>query len=152
VATAESVWRQAKIQNYALDIAVDEFMTCGGPEPLRYSVVVTERREDKRDGSAGRKAGYAPTVEDLFRMIEVTEPNGSSVTYTLRASSTFTMEHLRDAATKEGLEVPADGNPPTQGLPSGDRSAAFGPSCGEASAPGLELAVLPNTHGRGGSP
>jgi hypothetical protein len=29
----------------------------------------------------GQKPGYAPTVEDLFRMIEVSGPNGSTVIY-----------------------------------------------------------------------
>jgi hypothetical protein len=53
VATAERVWRQAGIENYTLDIAVDECMACGGPDPLRYSVVVTNG-EKTSETEAGR--------------------------------------------------------------------------------------------------
>jgi hypothetical protein len=74
VATAERVWRQAGIENYTLDIAVDECMACGGPEPLRYSVIVTNGEETSETDPPGEKPGYAPTVENLFWQIEANEP------------------------------------------------------------------------------
>jgi hypothetical protein len=81
VATAERVWRQLGIENYTLDIAVDECMACGGPEPLSYSVVVTNGKKTTETDPPGERPGYAPTVEDLFRMIEVVGPDGSTATY-----------------------------------------------------------------------
>lgn len=81
VATAEKVWRQAGIEDYTLDVAVDGCMACGGPEPLRYSVVVTNGEKTSETNPPGQKPGYAPTVEDLFRMIEVSGLNGSTVKY-----------------------------------------------------------------------
>jgi hypothetical protein len=81
VATAERVWRQAGIENYTLDVAVDGCMACGDPEPLRYSVVVRNGEKTSETDPPGEKPGYAPTVENLFRMIEASGPNGSTVTY-----------------------------------------------------------------------
>ncbi len=81
VATAERVWRRAGIGNYTLDIAVDGCMACGGPEPLRYSVVVTNGEKTSETDPPGEMPGYAPTIENLFRMIEASGPNGSTVTY-----------------------------------------------------------------------
>jgi hypothetical protein len=81
LAAAELAWHQAGIENYRLDIAVDECMACGGPEPLRYSVVVTNGEKTSETDPPGQKPGFAPTVENLFRMIEVSGPNGSTVTY-----------------------------------------------------------------------
>jgi hypothetical protein len=81
VATAERVWRQVGIDNYTLDIAIDECMACGGPGPLRYSAVVTNGEKTSETDPPGQKPGYAPTVEDLFRMIEASGSNGSTVTY-----------------------------------------------------------------------
>jgi hypothetical protein len=81
VATAERVWRQAGIENYTLDVAVDGCMACGGPEPLRYSVVVTNGHKTSETEPPNMKPGYAPTVEDLFRMIEASGSNGSTVAY-----------------------------------------------------------------------
>jgi hypothetical protein len=55
LAAAEQAWRQAGIENYTLDIAVDGCIVwwTRTVEVLgrRY-----ERREDKRDGSAGPQA------------------------------------------------------------------------------------------------
>jgi hypothetical protein len=81
LAAAEQAWHQAGIENYTLDIAVDECMACDGPEPLRYSVIVTNGEKTSETDPPGWKSGYAPTVKDLFRMIEVSGPNGSTVTY-----------------------------------------------------------------------
>jgi hypothetical protein len=67
------------IENYTLDIAVDDCMACG--EPLRYSVVVTNGEKTSETDPPGQKTEYAPTVEDLFRMIEASGPIGSTVTY-----------------------------------------------------------------------
>ena len=81
VATAEKVWRQLGIENYTLDIAVDDCMACGGPEPLRYSAVVTNGEKTSETDPPGQKPGYAPTVEDLFRTLEVVGPDGATATY-----------------------------------------------------------------------
>jgi hypothetical protein len=56
-------------------------MACGGPEPLRYSAVVTNGEKTSETDPPSEKPGYAPTVEDLFRMIEASGPNGSTATY-----------------------------------------------------------------------
>jgi hypothetical protein len=84
-------------------------------------------------------------------MNEVTEPNGSSVTYILRASSTFTMEHLRDAATRRDQKCRRTGTRRHRGYFPETEALPLVP-CGEASAPASSSRVLPNTHGRGGSP
>jgi hypothetical protein len=98
VATAERVWRQAGIENYTLDVAVDGCMACGGPEPLRYSVVVTNGEKTSETDPWGQKPGYAPTVEDLFRMIEVAGPNGSMVKYNATGVPTEMSFDLPDVA------------------------------------------------------
>lgn len=59
VATAERVWRQVGIDNYTLDIAIDECMACGGPGPLRYSAVVTNGEKTSETDPPGQKPGYA---------------------------------------------------------------------------------------------
>jgi Family of unknown function (DUF6174) len=79
LATAKQAWGRAGIENYTLDIAVDGCMACG--EPLRYSAVVTNGEKTSETDPPGQKPGYAPTVEDLFRMIEASGPSGSTVTY-----------------------------------------------------------------------
>jgi Family of unknown function (DUF6174) len=82
VAAAKHAWRQAGIENYTLDIVVDGCMGCGGPEPPRYSVVVTNGEKTSEADPPGQKPGYGPTVEDLFRMIEANGPNEfMTVTY-----------------------------------------------------------------------
>jgi hypothetical protein len=73
VGTAERVWRQARIESYTLDVAVDGCF-CSGPEPLRYSVVVTNGKKTSETDPPGEKPGYAPTVENLFLQIEANEP------------------------------------------------------------------------------
>jgi hypothetical protein len=81
LAAAEQAWHRAGIKNYTLDIAVDDCMACGGPEPLRYSVVVANGEKTSETDPPGWKPGYAPTVEDLFRTLEVVGPEGSRATY-----------------------------------------------------------------------
>jgi hypothetical protein len=81
LASAEQVWRQEGIENYTLDIAVDGCMVCGGPEPLRYSVVVANGEKTSETDPPGQKPGYAPTVEGLFRLIEGYGPDGTVATY-----------------------------------------------------------------------
>jgi hypothetical protein len=81
LAAAEQAWREAGIESYTLDIAVDGCMACGGPEPLSYSVVVTNGEKTSETDPPAWKSGYAPTVEDLFRMLEVVGPDGSTATY-----------------------------------------------------------------------
>jgi hypothetical protein len=49
-------------------------MACGGSEPLRYSVVVTNGEKTSETDPPGEKPGYAPTVENLLRQIEADEP------------------------------------------------------------------------------
>jgi hypothetical protein len=70
LAAAEQAWRQAGIENYTLEIAVDESM--GGP--ARYSVVVTNGQKTSETDPPNMKPGFGPTVEDLFRMIQTSEP------------------------------------------------------------------------------
>jgi hypothetical protein len=77
LAAAEQAWGQAGIENYRLDIAVDECMMCGGPGPLRSSVVVTNGQKTSETDPPNEKPGFGPTIEDLFRMIEA---NGQSAT------------------------------------------------------------------------
>ena len=48
---------------------------------MRYSVVVTNGEKTSETDPPGQKTEYAPTVEDLFRMIEASGPIGSTVTY-----------------------------------------------------------------------
>jgi hypothetical protein len=81
LAAAEQAWHQAGIENYTLDITVDDCMACGGPEPLSYSVVVANSEKTSETDPPSEKRGYAPTVEDLFRMLEVVGPDGSTATY-----------------------------------------------------------------------
>jgi Family of unknown function (DUF6174) len=79
LAAAEQAWRQAGIENYTLDVAVDDCMACG--EPLKYTVVVTNGEKTSETDPPGWKPGYAPAVEDLFRTLEVVGPEGSTATY-----------------------------------------------------------------------
>ena len=70
LAAAEQAWHQAGIENYTLDIAVDESM--GGP--ARYSVVVTNGQKTSETDPPNMKPGFGPSVEELFRMIEASGP------------------------------------------------------------------------------
>lgn len=79
VASAEATWREAAIQNYTLDVTITGCMMCG--EPLRYKLTVTSGKVTDQTVPSLMKDETAPTVDDLFHLIESYGPDDSKVKY-----------------------------------------------------------------------
>jgi hypothetical protein len=79
LAKAEELWRDAGIEDYTLGLRVTDCMLCGNPH--RFSVTVTGGAVTERRATPSDLKDRAPTVEDLFSIIEKEGPDGTKVVY-----------------------------------------------------------------------
>ena len=79
LAKAEKRWQAAGIENYTLGLRVTDCMLCG--DPHRFLVTVTDGEVSKRWATPSNLKSRAPTVEDLFSIIDQDGPNGTKVVY-----------------------------------------------------------------------
>ena len=79
LAKAEMRWQDAGIDDYTLGVRVTDCMLCG--KPHRFLVTVTDGKVTERWATPSNLKSRAPTVEDLFSIIERDGPGGTKVVY-----------------------------------------------------------------------